>query len=272
MFQNGLSSVFTDQLHNKIMLNRPPQRIVSLVPSQTELLFALGLQDQVVGVTKFCHYPQPGVKAKKIIGGTKDFNFEVIRLLQPDLIIGNKEENYQAGIRELEKDFPVWMSDIVNVTDAYAMITCVGEITDTLSKAKNLVVAIKDNFSSLPAFPLLRAAYFIWRKPYMSVGQDTFIHHMLQAAGLSNVFGHLYRYPEIASSQLQKVNPAVILLSSEPYPFREKHILEMQEICPSAVIKLVDGELFSWYDSRLKHSAAYFTRLRQELATHPACT
>ena len=270
MSQNSPVLVYTDQLQNKVTLARPPQRIVSLVPSQTELLFDLGLQDKVVGITKFCHYPQPGVKAKKVIGGTKDFNFETIHQLQPDLIIGNKEENYQAGIQALEKDYPVWMSDIENVADAYAMITGIGEITGTLFKAKNIVAEIENNFAGLPTFPLLRVAYFIWRKPYMSVGQDTFIHHMLQAAGFSNVFGHLFRYPEIAPMEVQKANPAVILLSSEPYPFREKHMREMQEICPAAVIKLVDGELFSWYGSRLKYSAAYFTRLRQELAAQLA--
>ena len=95
-----------------IELKSAPRRIVSLVPSQTELLYDLGLEDRVVGITKFCVHPDYWRKTKKIIGGTKNFDFDTIRSLQPDLILGNKEENYQQGIAELKKEFPVWMSDI----------------------------------------------------------------------------------------------------------------------------------------------------------------
>lgn len=132
-----------------------------------------------------------------------------------------------------------------------------------------MVQEIKAEFAGLPPYPTITASYFIWRKPYMSVGQDTFIHQMLQAADFTNVFAHLNRYPEIAAADLQKSNPALILLSSEPYPFKEKHIGEVKEICPSAHVKLVDGELFSWYGSRIRKLPAYIRQLRQELVDLP---
>jgi ABC-type Fe3+-hydroxamate transport system substrate-binding protein len=266
MLPNEFPAIFTDQLFNKIYLSHLPQRIVSLVPSQTELLFDLGLGEKVVGVTKFCIHPQAEVKTKKTVGGTKNFNFEVIRQLQPDLIIGNKEENYQEGIRALQKDYPVWMSDIYNLTDALIMIEGLGQVTGTTSQAQKMVQEIKTKFAALPVYPTIPTAYFIWRKPYLIVGQNTFIHQMLQAAGFTNVFAHLNRYPEISPADLQKISPTLILLSSEPYPFKEKHIQELKEICPGAQLKLVDGELFSWYGSRIRKLPAYIRQLRQELA------
>ena len=267
MQQNSFPPAFTDQLQNKIYLPRPPQRIISLVPSQTELLFDLGLGERIVGVTKFCLHPEAAVKVKSIIGGTKNFNFEIIRQLQPDLIIGNKEENYSEGILNLQKEFPVWMSNIFNLPDALTMIKGIGEITGTALEARKISEEINQNFAALPAYTPIPAAYFIWRKPYMSVGQDTFIHQMMRTAGFANVFSHLNRYPNITPEELQKANPKLILLSSEPYPFKEKHQEEFREICLGAIVKLVDGELFSWYGSRLKLMPAYFEKLRQELAT-----
>lgn len=267
MPQNYFPADFTDQLQNKIHLSQPPRRIVSLVPSQTELLFELGLEKKIVGVTKFCVHPQQKVKLKTKIGGTKNFHFDIIRSLQPDLIIGNKEENYLDGIQELQQHYPVWVSDIGTLRDALAMIESIGTITHTSGEAEKIIRKIKEGFASLKPYPHLTAAYLIWRKPYMSVGKDTFIHEIMRAAGLVNVFSHLNRYPEITPNCLEIAKPALILLSSEPYPFQEKHIREMKEICPAAVVKVVDGELFSWYGSRLKLTPPYLKRFREELAT-----
>ena len=252
----------TDQMGQKVTFPYPPLRIVSLVPSQTELLLDLGLRKQLVGVTKFCVHPAYARHGATVIGGTKNFNFDLIESVRPDLIIGNKEENYQAGITQLQQHYPVWLSDISNLPEALLMINQVGEITGTTQLAAPLAAEIGHAFAALPvpeaAIPV---AYFIWRKPYMVAGGGTFISDMLARAGFCNVFAHLSRYPEITAAQLKSAAPARIFLSSEPYPFQEKHLAEFREICPDAKIQLVDGELFSWYGSRLRLAPAYFESL-----------
>ena len=254
-----------DQLGREVQFLYPPLRIVSLVPSQTELLFDLGLQEQVEGVTKFCLYPPTARQAASVIGGTKNFDFAKIKTINPDLIIGNKEENYQEGIEQLERHFPVWLSDITSLPEALDMIRRVGDLTGKLPLAEPLAAAIKQSFDRLrlTASHQPLAAYFIWRKPYMVAASGTFIDDMLRRAGFRNAFASLGRYPAVTPEQLAAAAPAHIFLASEPYPFGEKHVAEFQEICPAAHIQVVDGELFSWYGSRLRLSAAYFQQLRQ---------
>ncbi|MCA8829081.1 ABC transporter substrate-binding protein [Hymenobacter pini] len=258
-----LSVSVLDQMGRQVLVPQVAQRIVSLVPSQTELLFDLGAGPQVVGVTKFCIHPAEARKSAVVIGGTKNFDFAKIDALQPDLIIGNKEENYQEGIEQLAAHYPVWMSDINTLDDALRMIREVGQLTQRPASAEALATGIAASFAALAPLPqLIPAAYFIWRKPYMVAAGGTFIDDMLNRAGFRNIFGELSRYPEITPEQLQQAAPQQILLSSEPYPFNEKHVAEFQEMCPAARIRVVDGELFSWYGSRLRHSAAYFRELR----------
>jgi ABC-type Fe3+-hydroxamate transport system substrate-binding protein len=254
----------TDQMGRPVEFRYPPLRIVSLVPSQTELLFDLGLRKQLEGVTKFCVHPHDA-RHRRVIGGTKSFDFDKIAACQPDLIIGNKEENYQEGIEQLAAKYPVWMSNIYDLSTAVQMIEKVGIITGKSEISHQIAAEIRRLFAELipPANPQ-RVAYFIWRKPYMVAANDTFINDMLARAGLTNVFAHLGRYPEITAEQLTEATPERIFLSSEPYPFAEKHRAEFQQICPEAKIEIVDGELFSWYGSRLLKSAAYFRQLRCE--------
>ena len=216
--------VVTDQMNYEVDVPECPKRIISLVPSQTELLFDLGLADQIVGITKFCIHPADKVKGKSIIGGTKNFNFDKIDALNPDLIIGNKEENYQEGILQLKEKYPVWISDISTLPEAMAMIQQIGFITNTSSKAHQMAQTIANSFRNFNCTLTIPTAYFIWRKPYMSVGQNTFIHHLLTSCGFKNVFGSQLRYPEISVEQLQQANPKLILLSSENYNYKEKHI------------------------------------------------
>ncbi len=257
----ALPLTVTDQLGRRVVVPFPPERIVSLVPSQTELLFDLGLGNRVVGVTKFCLHPPEARQTAAIIGGTKNFDFDKIEALKPDLLIGNKEENYQAGIEQLATHYPVWLSDIGNLPQALAMIRRVGFITGAKEAGESIATEIATGFAALAsAEAVASAAYFIWRKPYMVAGSGTFIDDMLRRVGLRNVFAHLSRYPEVTAEQLAAAAPQHILLSTEPYPFREKHFAELQQICPAAKIQLVDGELFSWYGSRLRQSAQYFRR------------
>jgi ABC-type Fe3+-hydroxamate transport system substrate-binding protein len=260
--------IFIDQLNRKIELPASPKRIISLVPSQTELLFDLGLRDEVVGITKFCIHPDEWFRSKTRVGGTKKFDFEKIKALEPDLIIGNKEENEQTQIEALMELYPVWMSDINTLKDAFDMITSIGTLVNKRQEAVNLKLEIEYAFNSFLSQQSEKkvlnktVAYFIWNEPYMVAGHDTFINEMLSMCGLKNVFTHKEsRYPEVSSEELATINPELILLSSEPFPFKEKHVQTIQNICPKALIKIVDGELFSWYGSRLKKSPDYFKSL-----------
>ena len=134
---------FADQLGRSVELLNAPKRIVSLVPSQTELLFDLGLNDKVVGITKFCVHPEGWYRTKKRIGGTKQLHIDEIKELTPDLIIANKEENVRDQIEELAKDFPVWISDVNNLDSASSMITGIGEITSRKPQAKDIIHQIQ---------------------------------------------------------------------------------------------------------------------------------
>jgi ABC-type Fe3+-hydroxamate transport system substrate-binding protein len=257
--------IYFDQLNRPVDLPSTPKRIISLVPSQTELLFDLGLDAEIIGVTKFCIHPAEKIKSKVKIGGTKTVNINLIKKLHPDLIIGNKEENERSQVEVLMQNFPVWMSDISDLESAIDMIKRVGELAGRETEANSLAQNIDSGFSRLnmPSCDL-RVAYLIWRKPYIVAGKGTFIDAMLNRCGLTNAFD-TERYPEVTSEQLLTAKPDVVLLSSEPYPFKEKHIAEFKALLPEAIIKLVDGELFSWYGSRLLHAPDYFKILISEL-------
>ncbi len=227
------------------------------------MLYDLGLGERVVGITKFCVHPETWFNSKHRVGGTKKVDMEKVRALKPDLIIGNKEENERKDIQALEQEFPVWMSDVRDLNGALDMISAMGEITGTKEKANEIRNGITQAFGELkPMEEPSTVAYFIWREPYMVAGHATFVNDMLLRLGLINVFDEGdARYPEITSKELEDASPEVILLSSEPYPFKQKHIEEFKEICPDARVELVDGEFFSWYGSRLLKAPAYFASL-----------
>ncbi len=251
----------TDQIGRTVSVPDFPERIVSLVPSQTELLADLGLSDRVVGVTKFCVHPAHWIKTKALIGGTKKFDFAEIHRLKPDLILGNKEENYKEGIDVLSASYPTWISDIYDLPDAFGMIRAIGEMTGTGSRAAIIINDIRAALRELHPKSSARVLYLIWRKPWMAAGSNTFIHHMLQSSGWTNCLEDRSRYPEISSEEIQRMAPEIILLSSEPYPFREKHIAELRQIAPDSKVILVDGEMFSWYGSRLRFFSDYLNSL-----------
>jgi ABC-type Fe3+-hydroxamate transport system substrate-binding protein len=250
-------------MERKVCVNYPPRRIISLVPSQTELLFDLGLDEEVAGITKFCVHPAEKWRAKPRVGGTKKLHLEKIAALNPDLVIGNKEENDREQIETLEKTFPVWMSDVCSLEDACRMIESVGELVGKEAPAQALCGKISEAFRELKAQERPpTAAYLIWRKPWMVAAAGTFIDSMVEAAGFKNIFFDKTRYPEITLEALGKRMPQTVLLSSEPYPFKQNHVEEIRKHCPSAVVTLVDGEMFSWYGSRLLQAAGYFATLR----------
>ena len=264
--------IIKDQLNRTIEFNFPPKKIISLVPSQSELLWHLDLKNELAGITKFCIHPKEMFTSVKRIGGTKTIKIDEIKKINPDLIIANKEENQQEQIEELCKLFPVYISDIYNVADALQMIEQVGLITDREEKSKQMVSSINEKYATFKSqesrnkIQENKVAYLIWKDPYMAAGSNTFITNMLHDCGFVNVFSnHSNRYPEINIEELKSQNPDYIFLSSEPYPFKEKHIEELQSHLPKTKILLVDGEMFSWYGSRLLHAFDYFKDLIKNL-------
>jgi len=268
-FLLGISYFYAMILASPHDLAYSPKKIISLVPSQTELLYALGLEAETIAITKFCVHPKTWFQSKTRIGGTKTINIDKVISLRPDLIIANKEENVKEQVEMLAEHFPVWVSDVNTLDEAYQMVQDIGILTKTENIAAELVSAIKHMFNIFIQNNNIKkrisTAYLIWKDPYMTVGRDSFISDLMGVAGLENVFHEQLRYPEITLSKLKQLNCKLVLLSSEPYPFKEKHIEELQRELPGVKIILVDGELFSWYGSRLLHSPAYFEKLRSEI-------
>ncbi|WP_452225992.1 ABC transporter substrate-binding protein [Lacinutrix cladophorae] len=258
---------FKDQIGRELKFNSVPKRIISLVPSQTELLYDLGLKTSIIGITKFCVHPIHLIKTKTIVGGTKQINLEKIKALQPDIILCNKEENTKEIVAACNKICSVHVSNIESILDCITMINQYGEIFKKEKEALVISEKIKTNLKDFQSFikekNTLKAAYFIWKNPFMVAGKNTFIHYLLALNKFENVYADLGRYPEINLKQQENVD--VVFLSSEPYPFKEKHIEELQAYYTNAKILLVDGEMFSWYGSRLIKSFSYFKLLHQNL-------
>lgn len=255
----------TDQTGRQVEVPLEPKRIISLVPSQTELLHHLGLGERVVGITKFCIHPEEWFKAKTRVGGTKILKHKVIEDLSPDLIIANKEENTREDIERLAQNFPVWVSDVNTLPDATKMIEQVGILTQSTLRSGELITRIKQEFELLEETVLKqtdhkRVLYLIWRKPFMASGKQTFVDDMLQRCGLINVVNEA-RYPELKDADVIRLAPELVFFSSEPFPFKEHHMEAVQKILPHSKLQLVDGEPFSWYGSRLAESPAYFRKL-----------
>lgn len=235
----------------KVEISLPVDRVVSLVPSITEFLMDLGVH--VVGRTKFCVHPKDRVSDIAIIGGTKQFRMEDIEALQPNLIIGNKEENYPEGIQALEKDYPVWMSDINSLADATQMMKMLGHLFGEVERAQHFISRLNMRLHGLQGAYTGRALYLIWQKPWMAAGKNTYIDDFMTHLGYKNVVTE-ERYPTLATpKKLQILNPQHVLLSTEPYPFKKEHVDELKQHLPNAVIRLVDGEIYSWYGTRLLH-------------------
>ncbi len=252
-----------DQLQRTIKLPHKPKRIISLVPSQTELLVDLGLRQHIVGVTKFCVHPQNLRKEKQVVGGTKQIHIQKIKALNPDIIICNKEENTLSMVEEMESIAPVWISDVNSIDDSLDLIHRLGALFQVTRKAKEIVKTVNaqivDFNKFISNFPKRKVAYLIWKNPFMAAGSNTFINSFLKLNRFENIIDRAdSRYPEITLNDLKEAE--LILLSSEPYPFNNSHVMELQQFS-AAEIKLVDGEYFSWYGSRMSGALEYFKTL-----------
>lgn len=249
-------------LGREVRLPGPPQRIVSLCPSITETLFALGLDDQIAGLTRYCLHPEDRVGDKTRVGGTKRLKFDVIEQSRPDLIIAEKEENNREDVERLARSWPVYVTQVQDIPAAFDMVHRLGELCSRQAQAEGLIRNIDDAWQKLPCLSEpLSVAYLIWRKPWMAAGSDTFIDSVMQRLGFSNVFAGSSRYPEFSLQQLQEKQPRLVLLSSEPYPFKGRHQADLEMALPGAEVMLVDGEAFSWYGSHMLGAARYLERL-----------
>ncbi len=249
-------------------------RIVSLVPSLTEYLWALGLTEEVVGITKFCVHPKEWYENKTRVGGTKQLNISKIKQLQPELIIANKEENTKEAIEQLQKEFEVVLTDILDIEGALEALSTIGKAVDKEQQAQQLIAEIKVRFSQQKGlFKGQTFLYFIWKDPYFLVGKDTYIHSFLSHFGLKNACA-LERYPSLEDwkNQVETADkaPTYIFLSSEPFPFESKHIEQVQVLFPASQIILIDGEMCSWYGSRMLEAAAYMQQLAQMIKNQKA--
>jgi len=254
----------TDHLNRKVEFNFPPKRIISTVPSQTELLSDLGLDDEVVGITRFCTSPKGWKKSKTIIGGTKRLDYNKISSLNPDLIIGNKEENIKPQVEEIATDFPYWISDVESFDDNQKLIKDIGELCNRNVEAEVLCTRIETVCSKIRSVQKTpkRVAYFIWRNPFMVAGNNTYINSILNKLGFINVFEHLEgRYPKITLDDLKRVEVDEVFLSSIPFPFNELHAQEFKMFFPDLKVTFVDGEVFSYYGSRIAKSEEYLLSL-----------
>ncbi len=258
---------FQDQLQRRIEIPSTPQSVVSLVPSQTELLVDLGLKEKITGITKFCVHPPYLRKDKKVVGGTKTVHFEKIKALKPDIILCNKEENTKEMVLELEKIAPVHVSDVTDLEDAFELMLQYGELFNCRKEAftiqqkiRSKTIELKKQFQDSSK---MKVAYLIWKNPIMVAGSSTFINNLLQLNNLENVFAGTERYPETDIAELQEKKPDLVLLSSEPFPFQEKHKTLFAEL--STRIELVDGEFFSWYGSRLLKAIDYFKEFHKKI-------
>jgi ABC-type Fe3+-hydroxamate transport system substrate-binding protein len=263
-----------DDLGRVVALSRPALRVVSLVPSLTELAHELGAE--VVGCTRYCVRP-PGLRERAVrIGGTKDVKSREILALKPDLVLANREENEAGPVTALMEQVPVYVSEVSGLADQERLLHNMGLLLGQGRKAAALWQQQQGQFEAWRDHPLRRALersdapgrrslYLIWRKPWMGAGADTFIHAMMEQAGLGNALAGQSRYPALDEDALRNLQPDLILLSSEPYPFRERHRAELQALCPQAHILLVDGEVFSWYGYRPLFAPVEWQRIAAQL-------
>lgn len=246
-----------------------PNRIVSLVPSLTEALFAFGVGERVVGRTRYCLWPPRAVRKVPTVGGTKKVDVRRVLELEPDLVVAVKEENTRENVEELEEaGVPVFVGAPENVAGAIEMLR---ELAGTIEapRARAVLDPIERVYGRLreEAAQIQKRRVFvpIWKNPYMSVGFDTYVHDALKACGGENVCGDMARYPVVALEEVEAMQPEIVVLPDEPYPFSAEDLEEVYALdIPAAHadrIHLVDGKLLTWYGPRMASSLAQLAAL-----------
>jgi ABC-type Fe3+-hydroxamate transport system substrate-binding protein len=265
-------------------LARADARIVSLVPSVTELLFELGVGDRVVGRTGFCIHPKDNIKTVPKVGGTKSVDIDAIRGLAPTHLIVNVDENEKTTVDQLASFVPnLIVTHPLGPLDNMALYRLLGAIFGRERKAAELCEAFQKAYSDAVGacadLPRERVLYLIWKSPWMTVSRDTYISRTLAAVGWDTLeIESKDRYPkiELTPGLLSRVDR--VLLSSEPYAFRERHLDEIRQLLTatdtdfvptpieetdsSVTVSLINGEMTSWYGSRAIEGMKYLSRLR----------
>ncbi|MGR6898221.1 ABC transporter substrate-binding protein [Rummeliibacillus sp. BSL5] len=258
-----MANSIMDHIGRHIAVPDSPKRILSICPAITETLFSLGLDEMIVGRTKYCIFPKGKVENIPIVGGTKEVKIETIRNLQPDLILAEKEENTRDIVLALEEIAPVFVTEVQSTDDAYRLIKTLGALTNRKKQAHELLTSCQNVFPTPTEDQTLKAAYIIWRKPYMAVGGTTYINDVLRILGFENPFTNKKsRYPEVTNEELAEANLDILLLASEPFPFQEKHIAEFRKFLPKVKILLVDGEMF-WYGAKMLEASEYLKDVKR---------
>ena len=261
-----------DELKHRVSLSDYPQRIVSLVPSITETLFALGAGERVVGVTSFCSYPAEEVVRIPKVGGTKNPQLEDIVDLAPDIVILNDEENRHEDYVWLEeRGVPVYITAPRTVTQGIAMIEGLGELVGCQQAGRSLATRLRHQAATLAHRNQhnqpLRVFCPIWRKPWMSFNADTYCDDMLRCCGAENIFRtHPDRYCTVSLKEAAAADPQLVLLPSEPYPFTEKHFVHLRALAETQAGKAghfycVDGMALCWYGPRIADGFEQLSRL-----------
>ncbi len=237
-----------------------PQRIVGLVPSLTETLFALGVGTRVVGRTRYCTQPPRMVGGIAKVGGTKKVDVGRVLGLEPDLIVAVKEENSKEDVEELAAaGVPVFLGAPETVEGAVRML---GELADLVEAplAEEVLAPVERVVKRLNTRrgPRRRVFVPIWKSPYMGVGSDTYVHDVLKVSGGENVCGGATRYPVVTLEEIEALRPEIVLLPDEPYPFSAEDLPEFYALdIPAAKedrVHLVDGKLLTWYGPRMAGS------------------
>jgi len=263
--------VVRDAVGREIVLAQPARRIVSLVPSLTETLFALGRGDAVAGVTRYCTEPAAALQRVERVGGTKNPSVAQIRALQPDLVLLNAEENRQEDFAALEgAGVNVFVSFPRRVRDVVELLRCLGDLTDARAAAAQRIEELNATLAELAQRRRAsRPRVFcpIWKNPWMSFNHDTYDDDMLSVAGGENVCcERAERYCRVTLEEVAAAQPEIILLPDEPYAFAPKDLpalapLAESPACRTQRVHCIDGKALSWYGARTAAGLRYLRSL-----------
>jgi ABC-type Fe3+-hydroxamate transport system substrate-binding protein len=243
-------------------------RIVSLVPSVTETLFELGLDDQIIAITRFCRLPAEKVKLKPKVGGTKNPKLDDIVQLKPDVVIMDRDENRKQDAEFLKRNgIDVFATFPRSVEEGIQVIADLGKKFQVVEKANRMIEEIRQRMKMLTIHDRKRALILIWRNPYMTVNRDTYVHAISALFGFDNVFAdHQERYPKLKHEEIVACKAEVVLMPDEPYPFRQRHVEELRAL--EAQFLLFDGTYITWPGygmlRALRELSAGFSRHRKD--------
>ncbi|MFO8055328.1 MAG: helical backbone metal receptor [Bacteroidales bacterium] len=246
-----------------------PGKIVSLCPSITETLIKLGLKDRIAGRTDYCYRPEGETEEIPKVGGPKDIDPEKIDHIKPDLIIAIKEENNRQQIEQLQKAYMVFVFDITTYTGALDMIIRLGELTGKQQEAVTLSDQIDNAFARIPQLNTPRSfLYLVWKDPLMAAGKRTYINNLLTSHGFVNCLDTFaQRYVTLNFEVFKKLEFELAFLPGEPYKFTAEDKKDILAFFPQTDIRLIDGEVFTWYGYRMLHSAEYIKNMIEEMNT-----